>query len=1311
MADDAEEIDLSLDSLLNKYGASRRSAQHAAESEPSRGDNEAVDRVEQPSQFLQEIRERAEILSRNAAKARKVALQNVVNDDSKLLRSASANSSLDMFVDVIRSANIAGEDTTSSLSVSSGDEDLISSDDLLQPILPLDAAPWRSQSPRDSEKPWDIEGSLDTGGPWMTREHEGSKVIESPLDVEISAEVPWKCESAWRTGKDVEQSKTNEKANRSQGMEGAWNTENNDSLGDYGLSTEPWGTPTSHTNDDITESEDSDTTSEESSDSQDGVDGSHGNISTNDNSTSLTLNWEQDQLASYERSDNVSKHRDDDSRLVWSLQTNSHLTSQPETADVKSEDLWSKTALVDEEVKENSDEVDIEEDELKDDDSIKDVSKGRAEDGTSTRGYAVTVSSLVPSHTCDSNLDASSPNHNNERFSRQIDDKMSLDDGVKIGNEFDGRSVNLTGSEVETTTEMQTVQHEDDGRNDDDQPLCLIGKNVWKNILEDEGQGDGEAMDQQLTSDIMVATLVGNSLFCGSNDAVEVQRDKDDNVEVFSMDITAVAETDDSINPVGIGSQIGAITREMDGGTEQFLTNLELSFDTDQSDHSNLKLSFDTNQSDPSNLKLSFDNQSDPSNRKLSFDTSQLDATSNVTDNLSSGAKDHNVCVESNVKDDLKEVASSLHVEHSTCLELLLPTMDISLSAKDDKISARNKDEMETTNAVSQSRQPKHPSSSDHGLLLPTVTNTTSTVMDANDDTIQDEIDLSSRSHPLYSQIPNASMEADKPLDSSSSVFKNNDSNVLDVSLEEDLKTGVKVDTATSGSHTERLRTLDQVDSESNVGDGLEGRVNETRDASKSSSSSSCIQHQSFRDERTESFEVLPHGNIPCTQSLSLESMNDKSNPIAEKSETKFGLTASKTVSYNTNNSNMGNLAHEKRQDVHKMLQKSCAPLSSEEDVSRPNRSNLRQSIKSVNLRTPNLEKTPNKDLTQDDLHNQTEGVVFTKDMHSSRGTTLDSPKEIPKSSEKEAICSHRNPPDEDAVRTVKGDYKTKEQESKKVCKGRHPEGLERSQQPDYKTEKQDRNVWEGSHLEGMEKSQNPNNKTKKQEAKKTKDGRHHEGLDRIQTLNYKTEKLAAKNARDGSLGRGEKLDYNTEKQEAKKGSEGRHPEVLERTQNVHQSKSVGVRAKSGVNPSRGASSTNSGRQATLTKQDTKDRKNSSEQSGVNPEGDDDGVRAVSVRNLIARFNGGKVLAPEPPSSETRRGGRGVSGLGGRATGRLTSMEVAHEDRPLMRKESSETAMETVNQVIPWMQELANRRKRTGHGSVWEKMTKQMSEK
>ena len=61
MADDAEEIDLSLDSLLNKYGASKRSAQHAAESEPSRGDNEAVDRVEQPSQFLQEIRERAEV--------------------------------------------------------------------------------------------------------------------------------------------------------------------------------------------------------------------------------------------------------------------------------------------------------------------------------------------------------------------------------------------------------------------------------------------------------------------------------------------------------------------------------------------------------------------------------------------------------------------------------------------------------------------------------------------------------------------------------------------------------------------------------------------------------------------------------------------------------------------------------------------------------------------------------------------------------------------------------------------------------------------------------------------------------------------------------------------------------------------------------------------------------------------------------------------------------------------------------------------------------------------------------------------------
>ncbi|XP_071789888.1 uncharacterized protein [Asterias amurensis] len=1308
MADDAEDIDSSLDSLLHKYGVSKKSAQHAAESEPSRGDNEAVDRIEQPSKFLQEIRERAEILSRNAAKARKVALQNVVNDDSKSLRLASANSSLDMFVDVIRSANIAGEDTTSSLSVPSDDEDLISSNDLLQPILPLDAAPWRSESPRDSERPWDIEGSSDTGGPWRTRDHEGSKVIESPWDIASSAEVPWKCESAWRTGKDVEQSKTNEKANRSQGMESAWNTENTDSLGDYGLSAEPWGTPTSPTNDDITESEDSDTTSEESSDSQDCVDGSHGNISTNENSTSLTLNWEQDQVASYENSDTVVKRRDDDSKLVWSLQTNSHLTSQPETADVESEDLWSKT-VVDEEVEESRDEDDTEEDELEDIDNNKDVSKDRSEDGTCTRGLNVdTVSSVVlrVAQTSDRGLDASSPNHNNERFSHQIDDKMSLDDGVKIGNEFDGRSVNLIGSEVETTTETQTVQDENDGQNDDDQPLCLIGQNIWKNILEDEGQGDGEAMDQQLTSDIIVATLVGNSLFCGSNGAVEVRRSKDDKVEVFSTDITAAAETDDCINPVGIVPQIGAKTEEMDGGTEQFPSNLELSVDnqsdpsnlklllpTDQSDPSNSKLSFHTNQSDPSNSKISFANQSDPSNKKLSFDTSQLDATSNVTDNLSSGAKERNVCVESNLKDDIKELASSLHVEPSTCLELLLPTTDISLSAKDDEISARSKDEMDTTNALSQSRQPKHPSTSDYGLLLPTVTNTTSTVLDANDDTLQDEMDLSSRSHPLYSQIPSASMEADTPLDSSSSVFKNNDSNILNVSLEEDLKKGVKVDIATSGSRSERLTALDQVDSEPNVGDGLEGRVNETRDASKSFSSSSCIQHQSFRDERTESFEVLPHGNISCTQSLSLESMIDKSNPITEKSETKFGLTTSKTVSYNTNNSNMGNLAHEKRQDAHKMLQKNCAPLSVE-DVSRPNRSNLRQSTKSVNLRTPNSEKTPNKDLTQDDLHNQTEGVVFTKDMQSSRGTILDSPKEIPKRSEKEVICSHRNPPDQDAVRTMKEDYKTKEKESKKGWEGRHAEGLERSQKPDYKTENQARNVWEVSHLEGME------NKTKKQEAKKTKGGRHHEGLERSQKPNYKTEKPETKSGRDGSLGRGQKLDYNREKQEAKIASEGRHP------------KSVGVSTKSGVNLSGGASSTNSGCQSTLTKQDTKDRKNSSEQSGVNPEGEDDVVRAVSVRNLIARFNGGKVLASEPPSSETRRGGRGASGQGGRATGRLTSMEIAREDRPLMRKESSEAAMETVNQVIPWMQELANRRKRTGHGSVWEKMTlKQMSEK
>ncbi|XP_022109502.1 dentin sialophosphoprotein-like isoform X2 [Acanthaster planci] len=142
MSDGISEDTSSLDTLLSKYGSSKGSVHLAQQGESSTDDyEEQGNREEYSSQFLREIRERAQILSRNAAKTRQAALQHVVNAESaKKVRGAP---SVDLFVDVIKRTDISDESQTEAAAPPI-DDDLAaySSDDLLQPVVSLDSTPW-----------------------------------------------------------------------------------------------------------------------------------------------------------------------------------------------------------------------------------------------------------------------------------------------------------------------------------------------------------------------------------------------------------------------------------------------------------------------------------------------------------------------------------------------------------------------------------------------------------------------------------------------------------------------------------------------------------------------------------------------------------------------------------------------------------------------------------------------------------------------------------------------------------------------------------------------------------------------------------------------------------------------------------------------------------------------------------------------------------------------------------------------------------------------------------------------------------------
>ena len=333
-----------------------------------------------------------------------------------------------MFLDVIRTANISDENTTSCPSVQTDDEDLsvYSRDDLLQPLIQLDTAPWSGETRWGTDSPWGTDEPTSTGGPWDS--------------------------------------------------EGPWSTENQGSLNnpnDYGLRTEPWGTSALQTNDEF-----SDTTSEESLDSDsDDVDGGENNDGNSAQSVDcLKPDAERcrgSDLASY---DSCVTNVDEHGNQVQHLETYPTQSRREAFDDVEIQDyLMGKTVAVDDRTDEDSDDDNNEDDDKEEENDGDDKEEEEDDDeedslnnDTKNKFKKFTVSSDIPVPTFDSEIGSLRPDQSwKDETSDKTDDGKAMDDGFKTADEIDvipdvATSIHSSGRQIDSMREICSISDDED---------------------------------------------------------------------------------------------------------------------------------------------------------------------------------------------------------------------------------------------------------------------------------------------------------------------------------------------------------------------------------------------------------------------------------------------------------------------------------------------------------------------------------------------------------------------------------------------------------------------------------------------------------------------------------------------------------------------------------------------------------------------------------------------------------------------------------------------------------------------------------